>query len=105
MQVWGVTDRGAVRQQNQDAYAARVLEDGRVIALVCDGMGGIARGEAASGYAAERLREWFYTELFAMMRKNKRYWVLRRSLDRMVFHMQGSLHNMPGGRNFRWERP
>ena len=33
MQVWGVTDRGAVRQQNQDAYAAKVLEDGQVIAL------------------------------------------------------------------------
>ena len=32
MQVWGVTDRGAVRQQNQDAYAARVLEDDRVLA-------------------------------------------------------------------------
>ena len=28
MQVWGITDRGAVRQQNQDAYAAQVLEDG-----------------------------------------------------------------------------
>ena len=39
-----VTDRGAVRQQNQDAYAARLLEDGRVIALVCDGMGGARAG-------------------------------------------------------------
>ena len=40
MQVWGITHRGAVRQQNQDAFATRVLGDGRVLALVCDGMGG-----------------------------------------------------------------
>lgn len=53
MQVWGVTDRGAVRQQNQDAYAARVLEDGRVIALVCDGMGGARAGSVASSVAVE----------------------------------------------------
>ena len=60
MQVWGVTDRGAVRQQNQDAYAARVLEDGRVIALVCDGMGGARAGNVASTMAVERFMEEFF---------------------------------------------
>lgn len=59
MQVWGVTDRGAVRQQNQDAYAARVLEDGRVIALVCDGMGGARAGNVASTMAVELFMEEF----------------------------------------------
>ncbi len=59
MQVWGVTDRGAVRQQNQDAYAARVLEDGRVLALVCDGMGGARAGNVASTMAVEVFLEHF----------------------------------------------
>ncbi|MCI9155598.1 MAG: Stp1/IreP family PP2C-type Ser/Thr phosphatase [Lawsonibacter sp.] len=59
MQVWGITDRGAVRQQNQDAYAARVLEDGRVIALVCDGMGGARAGNVASTMAVELFMEEF----------------------------------------------
>ena len=59
MQVWGVTDRGAVRQQNQDAYAARLLEDGRVIALVCDGMGGARAGNVASTMAVELFMEEF----------------------------------------------
>ena len=87
-------NKGREAEKNQDSVALQqvLTSKGRVLlAVVCDGMGGIARGEAASGYAAERLREWFYTELFAMMRKNKRYWVLRRSLDRMVFHMQGQI--------------
>lgn len=43
MHMWGVTHRGAVRQQNQDAYAMQELGDGRVVALVCDGMGGAVR--------------------------------------------------------------
>lgn len=60
MQVWGVTDRGAVRQQNQDSYAARVLEDGRVIALVCDGMGGARAGNVASTMAVELFLEHFF---------------------------------------------
>ena len=59
MQVWGITDRGAVRQQNQDAYAAQVLEDGRAIALVCDGMGGARAGNVASTIAVERFMEEF----------------------------------------------
>ena len=59
MQVWGVTDRGAVRQQNQDAYAAKVLEDGRAVALVCDGMGGARAGNVASTLAVERFMEEF----------------------------------------------
>lgn len=59
MQVWGVTDRGAVRQQNQDAYAAKVLEDGRAIALVCDGMGGARAGNVASTMAVELFMEEF----------------------------------------------
>ena len=59
MQVWGITDRGTVRQQNQDAYAAKVLKDGRVVALVCDGMGGARAGNVASTLAVERFMEEF----------------------------------------------
>ena len=62
MQVWGITHRGAVRQQNQDAYAAQVMEDGRVIALVCDGMGGARAGNVASTMAVERFMERFAVE-------------------------------------------
>lgn len=91
--------RGRVAQKNQDTVVLQqvLTRRGRVLlAAVCDGMGGISHGEAASGYVAEQLRDWFYTELFAMIRKNKRYWVIRRSLDRLVFHMQGQLKRYAG---------
>lgn len=86
--------RGTEAEKNQDSALLQQVLTGRgrvLLAAVFDGMGGLSHGEAASGYVAEQFREWFYTELFAMIRKNKRYWVIRRSLDRLVFHMQGQL--------------
>ena len=59
MQVWGITHRGAVRSQNQDAYDTRQLEDGRIIALVCDGMGGARAGNVASTMAVELFMKEF----------------------------------------------
>lgn len=59
MDMWGLTHRGVVRQQNQDAFAIEKLEDGRVIALVCDGMGGARAGNVASSMAVERFMNHF----------------------------------------------
>ena len=86
--------RGTMAEKNQDTVVLQQLltRRGRVLlAAVCDGMGGVSRGGEASGYAAVQLRKWFYTELFAMMQKNKRYWVIRRSMDRLMYHLQGQL--------------
>ena len=59
MEAWGLTHRGAVRHQNQDAFAIRDLPDGRVLALVCDGMGGARAGNIASAMAVKLFTEEF----------------------------------------------
>ena len=52
MKVWGVTDTGLVRRQNQDAYGVDINKvTGQVICVVCDGMGGPAGGDVASHIA------------------------------------------------------
>ena len=53
MQYWGMTDRGVIRTQNQDAFATRTLSDGGVLAVVCDGMGGARAGNVASTMTIE----------------------------------------------------
>lgn len=56
MNVWGVTDRGAVRDQNQDAFFK--WTDGKCGAiLVCDGMGGARAGNVASTLAVQAFSE------------------------------------------------
>lgn len=51
--VWGVTDKGAVRTQNQDSYYLKSVEDDLAVAIVCDGMGGALAGNVASSLAVE----------------------------------------------------
>lgn len=54
MHVWGVTDIGLVRKENQDAYLVReCTASGHTICVVCDGMGGAAGGQLASKIATE----------------------------------------------------
>lgn len=52
MNIWGMTDIGLVRRENQDAYAVRIAEDsGHTVCVVCDGMGGPGGGKLASSLA------------------------------------------------------
>ena len=53
MQIWGLTDQGCVRKQNQDAYQVKKLDRGAVLAVVCDGMGGAKSGNIASMLAVD----------------------------------------------------
>lgn len=51
MNVWTITDVGAVRKQNQDACRVEVLSPEQVLLMVCDGMGGARAGNIASELA------------------------------------------------------
>ena len=54
IRVWGLTDIGLVRKDNQDAYGtAHFAESGHTVAVVCDGMGGVKGGHLASRIAVE----------------------------------------------------
>ena len=61
------TDKGRVRRINQDSAMIKVANTkrhGRIsFAAVCDGMGGLAKGEVASCKAIRALENWFCEEL------------------------------------------
>lgn len=60
------TDKGTTREVNQDALVIRVAKTGEghlVMAAVCDGVGGMAHGEAASSFVVHSLSEWFDQKL------------------------------------------
>ena len=56
MELWGITDCGKVRQDNQDVFKTLFdVEKGIAVLVVCDGMGGLSNGETASLLTASGL--------------------------------------------------
>jgi len=60
------TDIGLCRKNNQDSLSVKVVNTkmGRMVfAVVCDGMGGLSKGEIASATVINAFDKWFMTEL------------------------------------------
>ncbi len=80
-------DRGA-REVNEDSLSLQQVSirgEKVVFALVCDGIGGLEQGETASGFVAERMTEWFYTEGLRMLRKKRGMGKIKRAGLRALF--------------------
>ena len=75
MKMWGITNTGLVRSENQDAYAAFTVGSYSA-AVVCDGMGGTNGGRIASSIAVEQ----FEKELRAVLQENAEEEQLRQAM-------------------------
>ena len=54
MKAYGITDKGAVRKENQDDFRFIFKDEGKCLcAVLCDGMGGALSGSIASAMAAD----------------------------------------------------
>ncbi|MBO4913698.1 MAG: Stp1/IreP family PP2C-type Ser/Thr phosphatase [Oscillospiraceae bacterium] len=75
MRAWGVTDIGLRRRENQDTYAFTEFgfEDSpdTVVAVVCDGMGGVNGGQLASSTAVESFIREVHSRAFANMSEDQ----------------------------------
>lgn len=62
-----VTDVGIIKKTNQDSLCVKIAdtkEKGEVaMAVICDGMGGLSKGELASATVIRHLADWFDKEL------------------------------------------
>lgn len=69
-----VWEAGAVKNVNEDSMLFRTIKtrNGSLAAgCICDGMGGVGNGEAASGYVAEQLERWLVSECLSAIRRSK----------------------------------
>ena len=58
------TDVGIKKETNQDSVVLKIISDGKheiLLALLCDGMGGMSKGELASATVVRAFSEWFET--------------------------------------------
>ena len=66
------TDIGTVKNTNQDSLNVKVLslgEEKMVFAVLCDGMGGLEKGEVASANVVHAFHQWIVNSLPALCEK------------------------------------
>lgn len=84
------TDKGAGRKRNQDALLVKqaVCKKERfLLAVVCDGMGGLRKGEVASTTLIHAFSEWFEQELPHLLLLSCMETELYRSWNRLLQSM------------------
>lgn len=65
-----LTDRGIVKESNQDCLCfiqAETMRGPAALAMVCDGMGGLQKGEVASAAVTRLFAQWFETKFPAQI--------------------------------------
>ena len=91
------TDAGKVRGINQDAALIKVANTrryGRIsFVAVCDGMGGLSKGEVASCKVIRALENWFCEELALMqgMSEEDMWKTAETSLKRLIVRVSGEI--------------
>ena len=81
------SDVGITKSANQDSccYKEAVTDDGKVIlAVICDGMGGLSKGEVASASVINAFSQWFEKELPKIIGKTDVSGEILYQMDRLI---------------------
>lgn len=87
-------DRGN-REKNQDSVLVEqvLTVRGRILlAVVCDGIGGLSEGETASGFILEKLLWHFYEQIISLLKRRKGKKALQRSILRCFWKINKALN-------------
>lgn len=82
------TDKGLVKQVNQDALLCKLgIIDKNEFGLfvVCDGLGGLEYGEIASSKTIEYFEKWWNTQLKSILKIKNNEKLIRTSLEEVLF--------------------
>ncbi len=81
------TDIGIKKETNQDSALLMQAESAKgtvLFAVICDGMGGLAKGEVASASLVKRFRKWFVNELPGLLFSMQFSTALHQSWNRII---------------------
>lgn len=90
------TDVGIKKKTNQDSllvHQAQTDVGNVLLAVMCDGMGGLAKGEVASACLNCMFSDWFIRELPQMLRAGLQPEALRRSWEQLIAAVNQKITN------------
>ena len=83
----GNTDIGLVKTTNQDSLTVKIINTARgkmVLAVLCDGMGGLAKGEVASASVIRAFDRWAKKDLCLLSRSKMEDSIIRAQWESLV---------------------
>ncbi|MDQ0361898.1 protein phosphatase 2C domain-containing protein [Breznakia pachnodae] len=75
MKIYGKSETGLIRKQNQDTYYYNTNDSGESFIIVCDGIGGGNAGDVASLLAKESLEQSFLDKKVYKSDKENNVWI------------------------------
>ncbi len=94
------TDVGIKKKTNQDSLLVMVAETemGKVLfAVVCDGMGGLAKGEVASAAVIKAYEKWFENDFSELYYSGLSADMLKRSMESVIYTMNSKISSYGRG--------
>lgn len=88
------TDIGLVKETNQDSLSVKVLSTPQgkmVFAVLCDGMGGLSKGEVASGTLVTAFNDWVLNRLPALCQATLQDHEIREEWEQLVIRQNQSI--------------
>lgn len=82
-------DKGLVKETNQDSLSVKVINtnQGRMaFAIMCDGMGGLAKGEVASAAVIRAFDDWVYNKFPGMCNEPLNEEVIKQQWEEVILN-------------------
>lgn len=100
------TNIGTQKQTNQDALLLLQADlgagDEALLAVICDGVGGMERGEQASSSVTRALRSWFYERIEQMAQISSPGEQIFTEWENLIQHLHQRLKCLSEEQGFRW---
>lgn len=102
--VTAVSDKGIKKPVNQDSLTIKVADTqyGQVVlAVICDGMGGLEYGEVASSNVMKAFEEWFYNDFPRLLQTGYQSDEIQKQWENIINVLNHKLMNYGRERNIR----
>lgn len=99
MKIYGKTDKGLLRETNQDAFYYKAFSDTDAFLIVCDGMGGANAGNVASEYAVKVISDYMMNAYRSVLSSHQIEHIMRSAVDSantVVYDMSQKDKNLCG---------
>jgi serine/threonine protein phosphatase PrpC len=90
------TNIGLKKTTNQDSLSVKKLSTSKgnmVFAILCDGMGGLSKGELASATVVKAFEDWLYYQLPALLKKEIEDYQIREQWEEIINNQNEEIRN------------